>query len=100
MSVVITHPENGIFIGEALGVGFWSKLDPAGQTCAVCFRDEKDALEFIATWFEVPEGIEFAKVVPDIKNNGSLYASIQALRNAGLDGWIEERTETANALPI
>ena len=42
-AIVIFHEEMGVYLGNALGLGFWSMLDPAGQTSAVCFPDEDAA---------------------------------------------------------
>ena len=44
---VIEHPEWGYFLGRAMGLGFWSKLDPAGQVCCFALKKEEDIRNFI-----------------------------------------------------
>jgi len=93
MAVVITHPEMGIYLGSAMGLGFWSKLDPVGQPSAVTFTSVSDAEDYMATWDGGrPEGVGFADVVPD----EGQYASIAACVRAGLDGWLDELTPVSN----
>lgn len=42
----IVHPEAGIFVGEAMGLCFFSLLDTAGQTRIATFSTEAEAHEF------------------------------------------------------
>lgn len=86
-AVVIVHPEMGIYLGLCFGLGFWSKLDPVGQTSAVCFDDEPQAREHIATWEEQPEGVTFVAVRPDEISGRARYASVHACIAAGLEAW-------------
>ncbi len=45
-SFVLVSDEMGIYLGEAFGLGFWSRLDPAGQTHAVSLtREDAEALQ-------------------------------------------------------
>lgn len=32
---LIVHPLDGVYLGDCLGLEFWSNLDSAGQDCAV-----------------------------------------------------------------
>ena len=32
---VLYHPEDGVYLGGFMGLGFWSNLDPVGQPEAV-----------------------------------------------------------------
>jgi hypothetical protein len=48
--ILLTHPEQGVYIGQCLGLGFWSKLDPCGQDKAPTFDEEGTAREHISTW--------------------------------------------------
>jgi hypothetical protein len=48
MSVVIVDPELGIFVGCAMGLGFFTLADTVGQGCVVTFPDEDAAREFMA----------------------------------------------------
>lgn len=95
MAVVIVSPEDGIYIGNCLGMGFWTKLDPVGQPSVVTFASIKEAEDHMGTWeCGRPENISFHEVAPD---NGA-YASIQACVNAGLEGWIDNTMEMASPL--
>lgn len=96
MAVVIYTEEEGVYIGHAMGFGFWSNLDPADQPAATTFADEKEAEEHMATWeCGRPDGVMLVPVEAD--ENG--YASIEACVRAGLPGWITSQTETANTAP-
>lgn len=84
MAYVINHPRDGVYLGSCMGLGFWSKLDPVGQTAAVTFADTAEAEVFMAGWdCGRPDGIEFVPVVAD----GNNHASIDACVAAGLDAW-------------
>lgn len=50
--VVITHPEFGVYLGSAMGMGFWSQIDSAGQQEAVTFSNIDDAKAHIRSWDE------------------------------------------------
>ncbi len=50
MRALIVSNELGIYLGSFMGLGFWSKLDKAGQDEAVTFPDEESAREYMATW--------------------------------------------------
>ena len=96
MAFVITHPEMGIYLGSAMGMAFWSKLDPVGQPAACTFESQDEAEAFMASWDGGrPEGVGFAPVTPD----DGPYASIAACVAAGLEGWIDEYTPVAHERP-
>lgn len=81
---VIAHPEQGVYLGSAMGLGFWSKLDPVGQDAAVVFKSPRQALDFMQTWEAgAPDGVQLVAVSPD--QDG--YASIDACVDAGLPAW-------------
>lgn len=84
--VVIVSPELGIYLGSFMGMGIWSKLDPAGQECAVTFADVADAESFMATWSDKDAGApySFHDVVADV---GGSYASMDACVKGGLEAW-------------
>ena len=89
MKCVITHPEMGIYLGSFLGLGFWSKLDPAGQDAAPVFASSEEAETYMATWDNArPEGAVLRPVIPD--SDDGTYASIDACVAAGLDRWSHE----------
>jgi len=82
MSVVIHTQKEGIYLGSCMGLGFWSKLDSCGQLGVVTFHNEFAAKEYVKSWDNIPEGIEFTEVYPDDVQ----YASIAACVHTGLSG--------------
>jgi len=78
---VITHPDWGVYLGSWLGLGFFSKLDCAGQHEACTFESEADASEFIKTWDENSDPSIFTFV--PVKSGE--FATIAELKAAGLD---------------
>lgn len=81
MNIVITHPEWGIYLGNAMGLGFWSLLDSADQPKAVTFPDEEMAIAHIRSWDNNndPEDYSFVEAS---KNE---YATTADLKAAGLE---------------
>lgn len=88
MSVVITHPEQGIYVGSAMGLGFWSLWDAAGQTQAVTFPDESDARDYVSGWQELNDPETYGYVAVPTANPG--YATVDELREAGLEEMLGE----------
>jgi len=80
---IIYHDEMGIYLGSAMGMGFWSKMDPVGQTHAVTFDSPEQAKEVIATWDEPVVNCRF--ILVDIAE--PIYASMDECLAAGLPGW-------------
>jgi hypothetical protein len=78
MEIVITHPEMGIYLGNCLGLGFWTLIDPVGQPEATTFPDADTARTHIASWDENndPTDYSFVEVAS---------GSILALKAAGLE---------------
>lgn len=93
MSVVITNPEMGIYLGCCMGMGFWSKLDPVGQPSAVTFPSAEEARKIASTWESTPADLAFVNVVPD---DGG-YASVAACVAAGLDPWTFDEPAVADS---
>jgi len=93
-NVVIYSERYGIYLGSVLGLGFWSKLDSAGQTSACTFESEQSACEFISSSNpgSFPADLQFIKIIPDQKDG--TYASIEACVRAGLPGWSNTPTPT------
>ncbi|WP_315920952.1 hypothetical protein [Mesorhizobium sp. SP-1A] len=81
-SVVITHPEYGIFVGEGLGLAFWSKLDAVGQNSAAVFENETQARSFVAD-IAVPVAKQSFSYV-QLETEDGYHASIPELQAAGL----------------
>jgi len=87
MKYAITHPEQGIYVGHAMGMAFWSLWDAAGQDCAVVFDTKEDARNHVMSWatHNDPDAYGYAEVgvAPDAH-----YATVADLRKAGLDALI------------
>lgn len=85
---LIYHETDGIYLGNCLGMGFWSKLDPVGQDSAPVFPTEAIAEEHIREIAQYASHLQSCKVVPVKADlDGGQYASIQACIKAGLPGW-------------
>ncbi|HDR9103577.1 TPA: hypothetical protein QDB04_000297 [Burkholderia vietnamiensis] len=96
MAVVIYDDANGVYLGSAMGLGFWSKLDPVGQPAAVTFSDEEEENAHMATWENGrPDGVRCVQVEADQAG----YASVAACMRAGLPEWLHDESPVANTLP-
>jgi hypothetical protein len=89
---VVVHPEMGIYLGSAMGLGFWSKMDPVGQVEAITFPDRETAERVMRSWDSGrPDAAVTWPVVPDhrIDCDASFpsYASVEACVAAGLPAW-------------
>jgi hypothetical protein len=83
---VIVHPEMGVYLGSAIGLGFWSKLDPVGQDSAVTFLDRGSADDHMANWDHGrPDGAVTWPVM--IGGPGRTWASVAECTAAGLPAW-------------
>jgi len=86
--IVIYNRSYGVYLGSAMGLGFWSKLDPVGQDSAVTFPNVREAKRAVSNWETRPTSIQYKQVRGDIiKTDGSIYASVEACFRAGLPGW-------------
>lgn len=96
MAVVIFTEAEGIYLGNCMGLGFWSKLDPVGQDAAVTFPDTDAAEQHMAEWDSGrPDGVTFVAVAADAEG----FASMTACVLAGMPAWMDEQTAVANTLP-
>ena len=83
--VVIFSESNGVFLGTALGLGFWSKLESLDLRCAVTFGSELNARDFMSGWLmPPPDDVTIVPVEADMDGRG---ASVDACVRAGLPGW-------------
>lgn len=82
---VICHPGNGVYLGNCMGLGLWSKLDPAGQTHAVTFPNIVIAKAHTETWenSNVAKQCDFVAV----SVSGLGYATMDECEHAGLPRW-------------
>jgi hypothetical protein len=82
VAVVIVSDEMGVYLGSAMGFGFWTLIDPVGQPSACIFEDEADARDFVSTWDD-QTGAEAFRYVP-VETGGAKCAEIPVLKAAGL----------------
>lgn len=80
---VITHPDMGVYLGNALGMGFWTKLDSVDQQAAVTFPDIKAARDHVASW-EGERDPDLYGYAPVVMKPGEDYVEAATLRMAGL----------------
>ena len=89
---ILVHKEMGIFLGSCMGMGFWSKLDAAGQEEAVTFDSFMAAAKAISEWGgEQEDPVEVQTVFleePSLQSDGAVFMTIaDAVRN-GLPEWL------------
>jgi len=97
--IAIVHPAFGVYLGNALGLGFWSALDPVGQPAAVVFDNMQDAHDHIAQWHNGNDflpNVSYRPVMAD--SDCGRYASEAACRAAGLPGWVFATQECAGGV--
>lgn len=82
--LVIFDDEMGIYLGSCIGLGFWSKLDPVGQTHAVTFESD-ESIAFVMSHWECGPPNNWRAVPVDVATGD--YASIAECEAAGLPGW-------------
>jgi len=83
MAVLITNSELGIYLGNCLGLGFWSKLDPVGQPSAVTFDSEDEARNHVEIWDNPLDDYQLVHVEPD----DGWFITSEAVAKYGLDSW-------------
>ena len=93
---VIYHPADGVYLGNCLGLGFWSNLDPVGQPAAATFASEKEVQEHIHSWEANPDypqqTLPDLRIVPvAVKESG--FATIEECMAAGLPAWTPDPQE-------
>ena len=83
--VVIVHPEWGIYLGSAMGLGFWSKMDPVGQESAATFDGLLEAKRQIQSWDcnNDPAKYKCVRVFTRERN----WATVAECMLSGLDYW-------------
>ncbi len=94
---VLTHPQMGIYLGSAMGLGFWSKWDTVGQDCAVTFASPEEINRVVETWDDPTPGREGRAVAVEVARQGERdfeqkvgdhwYATIAECVAAGLEAW-------------
>lgn len=92
---VITHPDQGIYLGCFMGLGFWSKLDAAGQDSAATFESIEQAKEHISSWDMNNDTDQYMFI--QVTSSSPLYATISECVNAGLPAWSSQLPQIMNA---
>jgi hypothetical protein len=91
LPVVITHLSDGIYVGQALGLAFWTLIDAAGQAEVVTFTDEAEAREHVASWDKRNNPATYGYVAV----SAGRYAGVEALAAAGLSHLVGNLLEDA-----
>ncbi len=83
---IIVHKEYGVYLGAALGFGFWSKLDPVGQPAAIAFAGEHLARKVAET--ELKLQLKSFTILPvEIPKKEVSYASMEICVGVGVEKW-------------
>jgi hypothetical protein len=90
---VITHPEMGIYVGNAMGMGFWSNLDAVGQDSVPVFDTAEEARSHVSEWDDHndPDGYGYESV--EVTDEAT-FATADELKEAGLSGMLGELVVT------
>lgn len=80
---ILYTEDKGIFIGDFLGLGFWSNWDPGDQDHAVVFESKEIAEQVISSWLAHPGNYRLVA----IKHEKPHYASREEISAAGLPIW-------------
>lgn len=94
---VITHPEMGVYLGNAMGMGFWTKLDSVGQEFAVTFPGVDDARAHVSEWENNRDPDDYG-YAPVTLQPGAEYVSPAELRAAGLGDLLGDMELNAPAM--
>lgn len=93
--VALYAPDEGVFMGEQLGLGFWSNLENLDMDTIVTFPSEQAARTYVSTWPAQPKDLRFVFVEADADGTSSMQACIRA----GLPGWEITPAVTHDASP-
>lgn len=86
MKFVIVHPEMGVYLGNCMGLGFFSMLDCAGQDHAVTFPTVAAARLHVIPWESNNDPDAYRYVPVDTAGE---WASIEDIEAAGLCEFVE-----------
>lgn len=80
--LVAVHPTDGIFVGVALGLAFFSLVEDAGQESVPVFDTAKEADDYFATW---PRFNRSDMRYVEVEVAGAHQATYEELCAAGLE---------------
>lgn len=83
-TAVIYSKDWGVYLGSAMGLGFWSNLDPVGQPEACVFENEAQAKKIMESWDTPPP--DDVRIVT-LETINPMYATIPEIIKAGLPAW-------------
>lgn len=81
--VVLYSEQWGVYLGDFLGFGFWTKIDGAGQDAAITFEDDAEAFRCADSWVSKPDDLETKQV----ECVAARYVTIDECEAAGLPRW-------------
>lgn len=74
----------GVYLGSCMGLGFWSKLDPVGQSEACVFENHKQANEHMKSWDSQPPS---DTCLLEVNTQNGQYATLAECMMAGVEHW-------------
>lgn len=91
---VLYNEEIGVFLGECLGLGFWSQLDSCGQNAAITFPNKTEATKMISHMKQNDTNLAKLAISPILVevDDGDNFATIQSCMRAGIPGWVYDKT--------
>jgi hypothetical protein len=82
--IVIVHDEFGIYVGEAFGLGFWSKIDSVDQPAVPAWDAIEDAKEYISNWRIENNPANYRYEAVEVGDDTAIMANVEELFAAGL----------------
>ena len=84
--VIILSASKGVYLGSAMGLGFWTKLEDLGLDEAITFADEAQAMTHMQTWESWAE-LEKDFTFPGVHRTKDGFADHAACVAAGAPPW-------------
>ena len=98
MALVLYSKDLGVFLGNGLGLAYWSEVGTAAQDFAPCFATPDEVGEIVRSWGPIPrdiaESLVCIAVVPDVQLGERTFASASACAKAGLPGWLTKMSSS------
>lgn len=83
---VINSTVAGVYLGNCMGLGFWSQWDAVGQDSATVFESESAAIEHIESWHG-PQPADLRPHVVPVECADERWATIAECVASGLERW-------------
>lgn len=91
MSLVVLHPNKGLYLASCGGINFWSKRDSCGISSAMAFPDMESALEHFHNHNLTSPNYRYIEVKADLQDES--FASIESCVRAGIEAWETDEHE-------